>query len=407
MAKLAINGGTPVRTKPFPTWPVWDERDLAALRGALESGKWFMGPNKEKFEQRWADFCNARFAVATTNGTAALAVAYRAVGIEPGDEVIIPPYTFIATATAVLEVDAIPVFADISLDTANISADAVEAVITERTAAIVPVHVAGNPADMDRINAIADKRGIAVVEDAAQAHGAEWQGRRVGAIGDAGCFSFQASKNLNAGEGGCVVTNDPQIADRAWSIHNVGRIRGGVWYEHKTLGGNERMIEWQAALLLSQMDRLEEQMQRRDQAAARLDERLSQIEGLHPQKMAPGATRSAHHLYIFRYVAEEFGGPPRARFLEALNAEGIPGRLGYNPLYREPLFADTIPNNPKLLACGSRADDMDYSTVECPNAERLTKEAVWFTQSVLLGTPEDMDDIADAILKIKENVDEL
>ena len=405
MAKLAINGGTPVRQEPFPSWPVWDEREVNGLRDVVESGTWFMGPKKEEFERRWAEFCKAEFAVAIINGTAALAVAYRAVGVESGDEVIIPPYTFVGTATAVLEVGAIPVFADVSLDTMNLDPSAAETAITERTTAIVPVHIGGNPADVDGIKALAKKHGLQVIEDAAQAHGAEWKGRRVGAIGDAGCFSFQASKNLNAGEGGCVVTNDPQIADRAWSVHNVGRVRGGAWYEHRVLGGNERMTEWQAALLLSQMERLEEQMHRRDAAAARLDQRLSDVPGIVPQKMVPGATRSAHHLYVFRYLADEFGGPDRARFLEALNAEGAPGRVGYNPLYREPLFAEVIPASPKLLAGG--LGEMDYSNVRCHNCERVCDEGVWLTQTVLLGTPEDMDDIADAILKIKENVDEL
>src|SRR6266542_781919 len=225
--QLAIDGGTPVRDKPFPKWPVWDERDERALLEVLRSGRWGShagGGTVHEFRERFAAYQDAEHAVALTNGTAALEVALRAVGVEPLDEVIIPPYTFVATATAVLALGAVPVFADILEDTFLIDPADVARKITPRTKAIIAVHIGGQPADMDGVLALAKNHDLRVVEDAAQAHGAAWRGTKVGALGDAGTFSFQSSKNLNSGEGGIVLTNDREVAERAWSISNVGRL---------------------------------------------------------------------------------------------------------------------------------------------------------------------------------------
>jgi len=203
MGTLAICGGTPVRTKPFPKWPVFDEREVKALREVVESGQWWgrtPGSRVEQFEQAFARYQHARHAIACTNGTIALYLALRAVGVQPGEEVIVPPYTFIASASSVLDVGAVAVFADIDPTTLTLDPQAVEAAITPRTRAIIAVHIAGRPCDMDSLTEIARKHGLALIEDAAQAHGASWKGRRVGAIGDAGGFSFQASKNITAGE---------------------------------------------------------------------------------------------------------------------------------------------------------------------------------------------------------------
>lgn len=402
MARLAINGGAPVRKKDFPLWPIVDKSDEENLLRALRSRRWGLGGGMiSKFEAKFAEFCDAKYAVAVPNGTAALEVALRGVGVKAGDEVIIPPYTFIATASAVLTVNAVPVFVDIEADTYLLDPDKIEAAITPRTAAIIPVHIAGLPCDMDRIMRIARKHKLAVIEDACQAHGAEWKGRPVGAIGNAGCFSFQSSKNLSSGEGGVCVTDDRRTHERMWSLHNCGRVPEGAFYEHHLLGWNMRMTEFQAALLLSQMRRLPAQMKRRDQNGAYLTELLNQIEGIKPQKWTKGTTRHAYHLYMFRYDKRAFRGVPRRRFIEALTAEGVGCSAGYVPLYRERIFVVDP-------AVDVFAGKVDYSKVRCPVCERAcTEESVWLYQRLLLGSKRDMEDIAKAIGKIQENADEL
>ncbi|MCL6519280.1 MAG: DegT/DnrJ/EryC1/StrS family aminotransferase [Armatimonadetes bacterium] len=408
MGKLAINGGAKVRTKGWPSWPVFDESDVNAVAEVVRSGHWgcLTGSKVAEFEKKFAAFHDAKYGVCVTNGTAALEVALRAVGVKPGDEVIVPPYTFIASASAALQVNAIPVFADIDPDTYNLDPNKIEPAITEKTKAIIAVHIGGGPADMDGIMAVARKHGLKVVEDAAQAHGAAWKGRRVGAIGDAGTFSFQASKNLTAGEGGIVITNDPVVYSAAWSLHNCGRVPEGKWYEHRILGWNMRMTEFQGAILLSQMERLEKQMKIREENALYLDSELSKIEGIRPLKRNQRVTAHAYHLYIFRYDSAGFGGVPRAKFLEALNAEGIPCSAGYVPLYKEQLFY--VEPNGCPVGCAFYGREMDYSKVCCPIAENAcANEAVWLTQNMLLGTKQDMDDIVGAIRKIKDNIGEL
>lgn len=397
---LAIHGGTPVRSRPWPQWPIFDETEEHAILDVLRSGKWWSveGTKVREFEEAFARFHDAQFAVCVTNGTAALEVALRAAHIGCGDEVIVPPYTFIATATAVLAVGATPVFVDVEEESLNIDPAKVEEAITPRTRAVIPVHIAGCPADMDGVLEVARKHNLLVIEDAAQAHAAEWKGTKVGAIGDMGCFSFQASKNLNAGEGGAVITNDPHWADQIWSVHNVGRVRGGRWYEHHVLGGNFRMTEFQAAILLCQLRRLPEQTERRTRNAQKLTELLSQIPGIRPPRPDPRVTRHAYHLYIFRYNKEAFGGRPREEFLRALNAEGVPCSAGYVPLYKERVFV----NRPASNDLCRRSMLKDYSKVYCPVCERAcAEEAVWLYQNMLLGDEEDMADIATAIAKVQ------
>src|SRR5688500_8213343 len=325
--QLAIDGGTPVRDKPFPKWPVWDESDEHAVLETLRSGRWGSsggGARVEEFSAKFAAYQDAKHGVAVTNGTAALEVALRAAEIGPLDEVIIPPYTFVATATAVLALGAIPVFCDIREDTMLIDAEDAARKVTPRTKAIVAVHIGGQPCDMDAVLALAKKHGLRVIEDAAQAHGGAWKGTQVGALGDAGTVSFQSSKNVTAGEGGMVVTNDGALAERAWSIANVGRIRQGAWYQHELMGWNLRLTEMQGALLLSQFARLPEQYERRGQNAQFLDWELAQIPGITPPARDERVTGHAHHLYLMRYDAARFGGKARGWFLKAMQAEGIP-----------------------------------------------------------------------------------
>lgn len=407
---LAVNGGTPVRSKPFPTWPVWDQRDEAALLDVLRSGTWgaHAGSRVTTFADTFARYQDAAHGICLTNGTAALEVALRAAGVEPLDEVIVPPYTFVASATAILAIGAIPVFCDILEDTFLIdTADAAKR-ITPRTKAIMAVHIAGQPCDMDAVLALAEQHGLKVIEDSAQAHGAAWKGRKVGAIGDAGTFSFQSSKNLNAGEGGIVVTDDRALAERAWSLVNVGRVPKGAWYQHELMGWNLRMTEFQGALLLSQFERLPEQSERRERNARYLDRELAKVEGIYPQARDERVTGHAHHLYCFRYDAAAWGGRDRAWFHQALRAEGVPVSAGYTtPLYR----MNAIINERRKWADLAREAGRDVTCPPSPDEEALpvtericSQQGNWFGQTVLLAEESDMADIVTAFQKLRKAV---
>jgi dTDP-4-amino-4,6-dideoxygalactose transaminase len=428
MAKLALDGGSRVRDKPFPSWPVWDEREESALLAVLRSGKWWRfsyGVGVElkepesgdrsrvvEFQEAFARHHQAKFGLACANGTAAIEVLLKALGVGPGDEVIVPAYTYVATASAVLQVNAVPVFVDIDPDTYNIDPRTVEAAVTPRTRAVIPVHFAGQPADMDALIAIGRKHRIFIVEDAAHAHGSEWKGTKVGALGKGGTFSFQASKNMTAGEGGLITTNDSELATLCDSYLWAGRQSGRPWYEHYRLGWNYRITEFQAAILLQQLSRLEEQNSRRRQNAGALSQRLAKVDGIFPLKIDPRATRHSYHIYMFRYSQEGFGGLPRAQFLQALAAEGIPCMGGYtHPLYRNPMFVkkDFYPKGCPLT-CGHYDRDVDFAKYIdlCPVAEQACgSEAVWLEHRLLLGTRQDTGDIADAVEKIRSNVDDL
>ncbi len=397
--QLAIAGGTPVRTRPFQGWPIWDEREEQALLRALRSGEWGVGGQEtEQFEQEFAQAIGSRFALSVTNGTHALVAALRAAGVTYGDEVIVPPYTFVATATAVLLVGALPVFADIDIETGCLDPAAVEAAITPRTKVIMPVQLAGYPADMDRLGEIAARHGLTLIEDACQAHGAQWRGKAVGSIGAMGCFSFQSSKNINAGEGGAITTDDPQLFERAWSYKNCGRTReGGLWYQHDYLGDNYRLSQFQAAVLRAQLTRMEEWAQRRAENGEYLLAGLRAIGGLVPQRADERVTRHGFHFILTRYQPEAFGGMSRDRFIEALRAEGIPASRGYIPLYTTGAVRDTERALRQALGLG------EPTPPHCPATERLcNEEAVWLVgQSALLGTRADMDDILEAVAKIR------
>jgi dTDP-4-amino-4,6-dideoxygalactose transaminase len=406
---LALLGGTPVRRTPFPSWPVADEREERALVDLVRSGKWFRGKNVEAFETAYASLTGAKYCLATANGTSALITSLAALGVGPGDEVIVPPYTFVATVNTVLLMHALPVFVDSDADTFQIDARKIDQAITANTRAILPVHLGGSATDLDTILETARKRGVPVIEDACQSHLAEWRGRKVGTYGSTGCFSFQASKNLNSGEGGAILTGDEELVETCYRFHNNsrGRRNTGADFSYRSPGANLRMTEFQAALLTAQMTRLEAQSRTREQNAAYLTSLLKEIPGITPARMYDGCTRNAYHLYMFRYDTARFSGLPRAGFLKALGAEGVPASGGYSPLNKEPFLENALSTAGfrKLYSKQQLETSLDRS--RCPENDRLCTEAIWLTQTMLLGPRKDMDDVADAVRKVQAHAAQL
>ena len=336
-------------------------------------------------------------------------MALKAAGVEAGDEVIVPAVTFIATATAVLAVNAVPIFVDIDPETYQINPEKVEEAITEKTRAIVPVHYGGYPADMDRIMEIAEEHDLMVVEDCAEAHGSEWRGRKVGGIGHLGAFSFQMGKPLTCGEGGFVSTNDEELAKKCFSYHNIGRVEGRPFYEHHVPAWNLRMTEFQGAILLCQLKRLPEQTERRYINGEYLARELEKIGGIHALKRDPRITKRGYYFYLMRYNEGEFGGVSRDKFLEALQAEGIPAGKAHNqPLYKNPVFVEMrFGRTGCPVRCPLYGKTIDYAEFHCPVAERVyEKEIVALGKDFLLERDQ-VDLVLEAIRKIKDNLDDL
>ena len=409
--KLALLGGQKVRTKGWHSWPIWDKSAEESILSVLRSGNWFRGRGTKvtEFEKKYAQLMGAKRCLATASGTTALLVALHALGVDAGDEVLVAPYTFIATYNVVFLSKALPVFVDTDQETFTMNPDKIEEKINERTKAILPVHILGLPADMDAINAIAKKHNLVVIEDACQAWLAEYKNKKCGTLGDLGCFSFQNSKNLPAGEGGAIVGNNDEIMDRCYSFHNCGRpygtVKGTSGYPIR--GSNRRMQQFQAVILMSQMKRIEKDADTRLENALYLTSRIKEIPGIIPYKLARGATRSAYHLYPFRYKKEHFNNVTRSKFLSALGAEGIPCSGGYRPQNNDGLIEEALSSRGYKRLYSKKRLERYREENHLPDTDQLCREAVWFGQNMLLGTKGDMDDIADAIEKIYENRDKL
>lgn len=404
MSELAIRGGSPVREAPWPPWPLWDEVEEQAVVGVVRAGEWggFPMPNlcAARFAEAFARFHDAAFGLCVANGTVSLEVALQAMGVEPGAEVVVPAYTFEATAAAVLFAGCVPVLADVLPDTYCLAPEAFEAVVTPRTQAVIPVHLAQRFADLDRIGDIADRHGLMILEDCAHAHGGQWRGRGAGSWGKAGSFSFQTTKLMTAGEGGIVVTNDERVVDRLFALVNCGRQRPGRSEDTPLVGHNYRMTDLQAAILEVQLGRLEDQHRRRNRNIARLEEALAGIDGLAPLAQDSRITRQAAYQVVLRYDPQAFSGVDRASFVGALEAEGVPcdGNF-YESLTRSPLFIPEAARYPVW----SRREQAD-----CPNAERAAyEEAVWLPHQLFLGEAADVDDLATALAKVQEQAGDL
>lgn len=361
----------------------------AQLLKVLRSGVW--GGYSEavrEFEAELGSYLGGKHCVALSNGTVSLEVALRCEGIGPGDEVIVPPYTFMATASAVLQTGATPVFADIEPETLNLSPERFDAAITPRTRAVIPVHFGGHAADMEKILEISRRHGLVVIEDAAHAHGGEYRGEKLGGIGDWGSFSFQQSKIMTSGEGGCLVVKDRQKADQARSYCNQGRIDGGAWYDHYTLGTNLRLTGLQAAILLAQLDRLDAETIRRNENATRLRKAMRDMAGVRPLEPASYCTRHALALFLFQFDSDEVGAS-KTRFEEALRAEGVPVMQTYpRPLYGNPLF-----------------EKWPFRNTGCPVAEASCKEMVTLPFSLLNGSPAGIEHAVIAIEKVLKTLE--
>ena len=409
-SRPAILGGGPVRTEPFPRWPILGPDDETSWLEVLRGKTWYRreGEQVARFEREWAETLGVPHALATNGGTTALYAALHALDVAPGDEVIVPPYTFIATVNVVLLHRAMPVFVDSDPLTHQIDATKIEAAITSRTRAILPVHIGGAAADMDRILEIARRRDLPVIEDACQAHLGEWRGRKLGTLGEMGCFSFQASKNLNCGEGGCLVTADDELIARASAFHNNGAsLHGGGEASRASHGCNLRMTEFQGSVLRSQMRRLESQAKRREENAAYLDRLLAEIPGVEPAATHDGCTRNAYHLYMLRFDREAFAGMTKKRFLEAIRAEGVPLSGGYDPLNRAAFLENSWASRAFRAVYSERQIDEWRERNRTPVNDALCGRAFWFGQTTLLGSKKDMEQIAEAFRRVGKNAAEI
>ncbi len=412
MGKLAITGGKPARKKPFSDWPLYGQQEARGLQKVLASHNWggYPFPNKEAgvFAQKFARFHGAKYGLVVSNGTVAIEVALKAANIKPGDEVIVPAYTWEGTVSPILLLNAIPVFVDVDPATYCLDTKLIEAAITERTRAILPVHLAMRFADLDEIGRIAAAHHLAVIEDCAHSHGGKWRDKGAGATGDLGCFSFQSSKLMTAGEGGAVITSNLEIFERAQSYVNCGRASSTDKYEHRLMGFNYRVTEFQAVILAAQLERLPKQAKIRQANMDHFAKRLRGTPGLGFLERDKRQTRVAAYQYVIKYSPEHFGGIPRASFLGALQMEGIPcDGLFYEPVYKSVLFPLDTTEWPALS--WGRKEPLDLKTrYHCPVAERAAyEESVWLPHHIFLGSKKDTDDIADAVLKVLENIEEL
>lgn len=416
MAKLAINGGKKTRTRDFFAWPHYDSRELENVEEVIKSRVWFAGmrgadpgTKTEELENKFAKFHDVKHGIACANGTVAIEIVLRAAGIGTGDEVIVPAHTFIATLSAVLQVNAIPIIVDTIYDTQCIDPEKVKKAITDKTKAVIVVHYGGFACDMDRITEIADKGNFIVIEDAAHAPGAIYKGKKIGSIGDMATFSFQESKTMTAGEGGMITTNNDELAEKCIQYRSCGRHEGQSWYVHYVFPVNYRLAEIQSAMLLAQLERLDDQLKTKNENARYLADRFKDIDGIGPVPGDGNTDVNGYYLYLLQYDKDKFDGVERDKFVEALNAEGIQCHIGYPwPLSKNPMF-ERIEEGPKgcPFTCPYYGKHISIKDQKFPVTEKICRETVVIPHQVLLSDKADMDDIVAAIVKIKENANEL
>ncbi|MBN1876507.1 MAG: DegT/DnrJ/EryC1/StrS family aminotransferase [Anaerolineae bacterium] len=406
-SSLAVLGGAPVRTEPYPAWPVFDERDLEAVTAVIKSGRWggypYPGPNTREFVQRFLEMQGGEYAVAMANGTVTMEVACRAAGIGWGDEVIIPAYTFQATAAAPMAAGAIPVIADIDPETYCLAPKAVEGAITDKTKAIIPVHLGAEMADMDAIMDIAEHHNLIVIEDCAHAHGAQWRKKGAGTLGHFGSFSLQSSKILTSGEGGILICKTQELAERATSIIDCGRPHDQAGTQI-TMGANYRMAELQAALATVALERFPAQAQQREDMAAYMDEALSEVPGIRILKRDLRHTQRSFYRYIFAINPKVYGFDHRV-MCYALAQEGISCWDGYPAMHHYELFQPQISRLPVPSAF---PEHFQFEKMQFPEAERAAEqEAVWLDEAIFRAGHKGVNDVIAALHKIYDNRVEL
>jgi dTDP-4-amino-4,6-dideoxygalactose transaminase len=408
MPELAMNGGTPVRGTPYPAWPVWDERDVEAVSTVVRSGNWGgfpePGPNAARFEEAFAAYQGARHGVLMANGTVTMEVALKALGIGWGDEVIVPALTFAATAYAPMASGAVPVIVDVEPRTWTIDPGLVEAAITDRTRAIMPVHLGHQMADMDRLEEIARRHGLAIVEDCAHAPGQQWRGRGAGCIGQFGSFSHQSSKILTSGEGGTLLTGDDDLARRAHSIIDCGRAKDPDEKEF-TFGANYRLGELHAALLVVAMERFPEQQRERAETGKELERLLADVPGVRVMPADQRITRWSFYNYIFAIEPNAFGGRTNDVVCAALEAEGIPAEVQYAPMSRYELFQPSLSRLPVAV---EHAERLDPQRMSFPVAEAAgLRESVYVMENVFRDGSRGVRDVVEALAKVQRYAEEL
>jgi dTDP-4-amino-4,6-dideoxygalactose transaminase len=408
MPELAMNGGKPVRATPYPAWPVWDERDVEAVTNVVRSGNWGgfpePGPNAARFEDAFAAYQGARHGVLMANGTVTMEVALKALGIGWGDEVIVPALTFAATAYAPMASGAVPVIVDVEPRTWTIDPDQVEAAITDRTRAIIPVHLGHQMADMDRLEEIARRHGLAIVEDCAHAPGQQWRARGAGCIGEFGSFSHQSSKILTSGEGGTLLTNDDDLARRAHSIVDCGRAKDPDEKEF-TFGANYRLGELHAALLVVAMERFPEQQRERAEAGKELERQLVDVPGVRVMPADERITRWSFYNYVFAIDPDAFGGRTNDVVCAALEAEGVPAEVQYPPMSRYELFQPSLSRLPVAV---EHAERLDPQRMSFPVAEAAgLRESLYLMENVFRDGSRGVRDVVEALAKVQRNADEL
>ena len=408
MKELALNGGTPVRSSAYPAWPSGNDREVEAVTDVIRSGDWggFPEPGRYggRFETTFAGYQGAKHGILMSNGTITMEVALKALGIGWGDEVIIPALTFAATAYAPIAAGALPVIVDVTPDTWCIDPDQVEAAITPRTKAIMPVHLGHHMADMDRLMAIAATHGLAVVEDCAHAHGQQWQGTGAGCFGDFGSFSHQSSKILTSGEGGSLLTSDDDLARRAHSLIDCGRAKDADEKEY-TFGANYRLGELHAALLVVAMERFPAQQAERAESGKLFEELVAQVNGIRVMPVDPRVTRWSFYNYILAIDPDAFAGRTNEIVCAALEAEGIPAEVQYPSMNRYELFQ---PSLSRLPVCVEFADRLDPQTMSFPVAEAAgQRESVYFMENVFRDGTKGIEDAVEAVAKVQRLADEL
>jgi len=409
MATLAINGGTPVRSAPYPSWPeTGDDAYAAAVEVVVRSGEWGgfpePGVHAAAFETAFAAYQGAAHGVLMMNGTITMEVACKALGIGWGDEVIVPALTFAATAYAPMAAGALPVFVDITPDTWTIDPELVEAAITERTRAILPVHLGHHMADMDRIMDIARRHGLSVIEDCAHAHGQRWRDQGAGCIGDFGSFSHQSSKILTSGEGGSLLTNDELLAQRAHSIVDCGRAKDPDEKDY-TFGANYRLSELNAALLEVAMDRFPAQQEARAVAGKRFEQLVAAIPGITVMPADDRITRWSFYNYVLKMDPTAFAGRTNEVVCAAMEAEGIQAEVQYPPMNHYELFQPSLSRLPVAV---EYADRLDPSRMSFPVAEAAgLRESIYFMETTFRDGERGVQNAADALAKIQANAEEL